>query len=103
MNIFTKMSVLAVMTGVLGAVAPVSASNADANVPGLSTVAIQVATWMAGAIEGRLIEAVKITRPAFTLRSPLVTIDGNHMTIEAKRLPDSAPLRGFSGPRKKQS
>jgi hypothetical protein len=81
----------------------VSASNADANVPGLSTVAVQVATWIAGAIEDRLVQAVNITRPAFTLRSPLVTIDGNHMTIEAKRLPDAAPLRGFSGPRKKQS
>lgn len=102
MKIFTKVSVLALMAGVLGVVAPVAASNADANVPGLTRVAVQVATWVAVQIEGRLIEAVKITRPAFTLRSPLVTIDGNHMTIEAKRLPDSAPLRGFSGPRKKQ-
>jgi hypothetical protein len=103
MNIFTKMFVLAAMTGVLGVVAPVSASNADANVPGLSAVAMQVATWIACEVERRLAGAVNITRPAFTLRSPLVTIDGNHMTIEAKRPPDSAPLRGFSGPRKKQS
>ena len=94
MNLFRKISTFAVVAMTVGVVAPVSASNAGANVPGLSTVAAQIATWIAGEVQSHLAKK-------FTVASPLATLDGNHMTIEAKRLPDAAPLHGLSGPRKK--
>lgn len=100
MNMLNKQSISALLVLVFGVAAPVSASNAVANVPGLSVVAAHVATWIATEVQARI--GVAFTRN-FGIVAPLVTIDGNHMTIEAKRLPDSAPLRGFSGPRKKQS
>ena len=94
MKLFKKASTLAVMIVTAGVVAPVSASNAGASGPGLSAAAAQVAIWIAGELQSRLARK-------FTVASPLATLDGNHMTIVAKRLPDAAPLHGLSGPRKK--
>jgi hypothetical protein len=94
MNMFKKASTFAVMAMTVGVVAPVSASNAGVNVAGLSAVATQVAVWIAGEVQSRLTKK-------FTVASPLATLDGNHMTIVAKRLPDAAPLHGLSGPRRK--
>lgn len=95
MNMFNKVSILAVFALTLGVVAPVSASNAAANVPAFNVVVAKVATWVVVELQSHLGQK-------FTVGSPLATLEGNHMTIEAKRLPDTAPLRGFSGPRKKQ-
>lgn len=44
-------------------------------------------------------------RATLLARAPSVTIvDGNHMIVEAKRMPSEfAPFRSLSGPRKKQA
>ena len=104
MNTFRKL-ILASVVAVLAVSTPASASSSViAALPGMGSVASQVAGFVSRELQVCLAKVVSASRATLTTRSPSVTIEDTHMTIEAKRLPpESEPFRGFSGPRKKQS
>jgi hypothetical protein len=105
MNSLNK-SLATAMLVALAAVTPASASGSSVTaLPEMGALATQVASWIATELQVRFANALCGSHATLTAHAPSVTIiDGNHMIVEAKRLlPDAAPLRGLSGPRKKQS
>jgi hypothetical protein len=105
MNNLRKAAVVMAFIGVTVAMPVPAADTSIVAIPGMGTLAAHVSEWVTKELTIRAVKMWSASKASITTRSPSVTIvGGNHMIIEARRLaPDFAPLRGLSGPRRKQS
>jgi hypothetical protein len=100
MNILTKSFAIMVLLG--AGIAPAWASSSSfMAVPSISSITAQVGNWIAVELQVYITKALCAPRATGTSAPSVTILDGNHMIIEAKRLPaESAPFHGLSGPRK---
>lgn len=92
--------------------APVAvASSPAATLPQVGSLASYAASWVSSELQLCFVKAFVASRATLPAASSAlagaddaVLPEGNHIVVEAKRLaPNAAGLRGWSGPRKKQS
>jgi hypothetical protein len=104
MNILNKSLAIALLLSVGIAPAYGSTSRLMA-IPSMGALTAEVGSWIAIEVQVYIARALCASRATGTTPTPSVTIlEGNHMIIEAKRLPaETAPFRGLSGPRKTRS
>jgi hypothetical protein len=103
MNILVKSLAVTVFLG--ASITPARAlSSSFVAVPSISSITAQVGNWIAVELQAYIIKALCTPRASGTSAPSVTILDGNHMIIEAKRLPaESAPFHGLSGPRKARS
>jgi hypothetical protein len=99
MSSLRKISLM-VAVAALAVSMPVSAANGGVTAPSqMGVAAVQVVSWISSGLWSRF-ENTATKRSG----AAQVTIDGNHMIVEAKRLTaEVVAFSGLSGPRKKQS
>jgi hypothetical protein len=104
MNILNKLLAIAVLLSV--SITPACGSTSRfVAIPSMGSLTAEVGNWIAIEVQVYIAKTLCAARATGTTPTPSVTIlEGNHMIIEAKRLPaDTVPFRGLSGPRKARS
>jgi hypothetical protein len=99
MNPLTKIVATTTLIGstLIGAAPSCASNSVVAALPQITAVTAQVGEWIASELQVQLAKALAIPHAIRSARGPSVfVIEGNHMIVEAKRLPPEVPLEALA-------